>query len=165
MLCKILEYNSLQKTGRNGRHKSSKSAGKIRSLGVESRDKHIQSRPFSAMVTQGVARTGAPPFRIQENKIVYVEPKITLDCPSCGAAIYETLGWFKKTYSTCPVCDNGLAASQFSTVISQLEEAMDSNIDEMLYGQPHSSCCGKDTAGGKQHSCCKASSGGHKSCC
>ncbi len=96
---------------------------------------------------------------------MYVEPKITLDCPSCGAALYEMLSWFKKTYSTCPSCDNGLAASQFVTVIAQLEEAMDSNIDEMLHGQPHTSCCGKESAGGKQHSCCKDSSGGNKSSC
>ncbi len=89
-----------------------------------------------------------------------VEPKIALDCPCCGESIYETLGWFKKTYSTCPACEKGLAATQFGTVIADLEQAMDANIEEMIYGKPHSSCCGKDSQSStdKQASCCKGSS-------
>ena len=88
------------------------------------------------------------PIYILENRTVHVEPKIALDCPNCGKSIYETLSWFKKTYSTCPACEKGLAASQFSSVIANLEQAMDTNIDEMIYGQPHTCCCGKES------SCC-----------
>ena len=77
-----------------------------------------------------------------------VEPKIALDCPCCCESIYETLSWFKKTYSTCPACENGLAAGQFGSLIADLEQAMDENIEEMLHGQPHTSCCGKES------SCC-----------
>jgi uncharacterized protein with PIN domain len=73
-----------------------------------------------------------------------------LDCPYCGASIYEALSWFKKDYSTCPACEQGLAAGQFSAVIANLEQAMAANIEEMLNGPPASSCCGK-----KSSSCCK----------
>lgn len=77
------------------------------------------------------------------------EPKIALDCPYCGASIFEPLSWFKKTYSTCPACDKGLAAGQFAAIIADLEQVMDENIEEMLYGpSSHTSCCGKDS------SCC-----------
>lgn len=77
-----------------------------------------------------------------------VEPTIALDCPCCGETIYAALSWFKKTYSTCPACENGLAASQFSAVIADLEQAMDANIEELLHGRSHSSCCGNES------SCC-----------
>ena len=80
---------------------------------------------------------------------MYTEPKITLDCPYCNEPIYETLNWFKKTYFTCPACDQGLAADQFATVVADLEEAMDASIEEMIHGQPHSGCCGNKS------SCCK----------
>ncbi|ABA88716.1 hypothetical protein Pcar_1470 [Syntrophotalea carbinolica DSM 2380] len=70
------------------------------------------------------------------------EEMIAIDCPYCGAAIYQPLSWFKKTYSTCPACDQGLAASQFETTIAHLEQAMDENIEEMVYGKPQGSCCG-----------------------
>ncbi len=80
---------------------------------------------------------------------MYTEPNITLDCPYCNEAIHETLSWFKTTYFTCPACDQGLAADQFATVIADLEEAMDASIEEMLNGQPNSSCCGNKS------SCCK----------
>lgn len=79
---------------------------------------------------------------------MYTETNIALDCPYCGESIYESLDWFKKTFSTCPCCDNGLSAGQFATAISELEQAMDASIEEMLHGQPHSSCCGKKS------SCC-----------
>lgn len=80
---------------------------------------------------------------------MYTETNIALDCPYCGASIYESLTWFKKTYSTCPYCDKGLAASQFATVISDLEQAMTENIDEMVYGKSQGGgCCGKKS------SCC-----------
>jgi hypothetical protein len=72
---------------------------------------------------------------------VSAEPKIALDCPYCGASIYETLSWFKKTYSTCPSCDKGLAADQFSAVLADLEQAMDASIEEMVHGTSHGCCC------------------------
>ena len=91
---------------------------------------------------------------------MHLEPKIALDCPCCGASIYEPLSWFKKTYSTCPTCDNGLAAGQFAAVISDLEQAMDTNIEEMINGAAHSGCCGKESAasGSQKSSCCSGSS-------
>lgn len=73
------------------------------------------------------------------------EARIELACPYCNEPIYETLSWFKKPYSTCPACDKGLAAGQFSAVISDLEQAMDASVEEMIYGAPHKSCCGKDS--------------------
>lgn len=79
---------------------------------------------------------------------MFAETKITLDCPYCSESIFESLSWFKKSYSTCPHCDKGLVAGQFSAVISDLEQSVDESIEEMIHGQPHSSCCGKKS------SCC-----------
>ena len=76
-----------------------------------------------------------------------LEPKIVLACPYCNESIYETLCWFKKAYATCPACDKGLAAGQFATIISGLEQAMDASIEEMINGAPRTSCCGKDSCG------------------
>ncbi|MCK4510061.1 MAG: hypothetical protein KAU27_16040 [Desulfuromonadales bacterium] len=74
---------------------------------------------------------------------------ISLDCPYCGESIYESLEWFKKSYSTCPSCDEGLVAGQFTAMIAELEQEMDANIEEMVNGQPNSGCCGKkSTCGG-----------------
>ncbi|MBN2427170.1 MAG: hypothetical protein JXK94_02415 [Deltaproteobacteria bacterium] len=70
------------------------------------------------------------------------ESKVALDCPYCGEAIYGTLDWFKRTYSTCPNCDKGLSAGQFSAVVADLEQAMDASIEEMVHGTPHGGCCG-----------------------
>jgi hypothetical protein len=91
---------------------------------------------------------------------VHIEPKIALDCPCCGEPIFEPLSWFKKTYSTCPACDNGLSAGQFTTVLADFEQALDENIEEMINGQAHSNCCGKesDSSGDKESSCCSGSS-------
>ncbi len=75
------------------------------------------------------------------------EVNVALDCPNCGESIYKTLSWFKKPYSTCPNCQNGLAAGQFAATIAELERAMDENIEEMLYGSAPRSCCGKDSCG------------------
>lgn len=74
-----------------------------------------------------------------------LEPKINLACPYCNESIYETFSWFKKAYSTCPACDKGLAAGQFAAVISDLEQAIDANVEEMIYGVQETSCCGKDS--------------------
>lgn len=82
---------------------------------------------------------------IRKNKPVSSEPKIDLACPYCNESIYETLSWFKKTYFTCPNCDKGLAAGQFASVVIDLEQAMDASVEEMIYGAPHTSCCGKDS--------------------
>ena len=80
-----------------------------------------------------------------------VKTKIALACPYCNESIYATLSWFKKTYSTCPACEKGLAAGQFASVIADLEQAMDAHIDEMINGAPQSSCCGG--GGGDKSSC------------
>ena len=79
---------------------------------------------------------------------MFAETKITLDCPYCCESIYETLAWFKKSYGTCPHCDKGLADSQFSAVIVDLEQSMDESIEEMVHGKPQGGCCGKKS------SCC-----------
>jgi hypothetical protein len=71
-----------------------------------------------------------------------------LDCPYCGESIFESLEWFKKSYSTCPCCDKGLVAGQFAAVIADLEQEMDANIEEMVHGQPHSGCCDKKSSCG-----------------
>lgn len=88
------------------------------------------------------------------------EPKITLCCPYCAEPISEVLSWFKKSYSTCPACDKGLVAGQFATTIADLEEAMDASIEEMLNGQPHSGCCGKESESSRteESTCCKGTS-------
>lgn len=80
---------------------------------------------------------------------VILETNIALDCPYCGEPIYESLKWFKKTYSTCPHCDKGLAAGQFATVITDLEQAMEESIEEMVHGHTEGSCCGKKSSCGE----------------
>lgn len=76
------------------------------------------------------------------------DTNIALDCPYCGELIYESLSWFKKTYSTCPSCNRGLAANQFSAIISDLEKSMEESIEEMVLGQQHGGCCGKKSSCG-----------------
>jgi len=73
---------------------------------------------------------------------VLAEEMLMLGCPYCGAAIHQTLSWFKKTYSTCPACAKGLAATQFEAAILALEQAMDESIDEMVNGKTPEGCCG-----------------------
>ena len=74
---------------------------------------------------------------------MHKETQVALDCPYCGESIFETLSWFKRAYFTCPLCDNGLADSQFAAVISALEQSMDESIEEMIHGRPHGGgCCG-----------------------
>lgn len=75
------------------------------------------------------------------------EENISLDCPYCGEAIYETLSWFKKTWSTCPACQKGLSAGQFASVIDDLEKALDEEIEGMVKGAPESGCCGRSKGG------------------
>ena len=82
------------------------------------------------------------PHFTKEFKTVCAETKIALDCPYCGESIYEALNWFKKTYSTCPHCNRGLAAGQFSKVLADLEQAMDASVEEMLQGKPQDGFCG-----------------------
>jgi len=72
---------------------------------------------------------------------VVVEEIITLDCPCCQTAISQPLSWFKKTYSTCPHCGGGLAASQFAAQLVAIEEALDTAVDEMVRGVPSSGGC------------------------
>lgn len=74
---------------------------------------------------------------------------IALDCPYCKEPIYETLDWFKKSYSTCPACDKGLVAGQFEAVVADLEQAMEESIDEMIHGRTSSGCCGSKSSCGK----------------
>jgi len=74
--------------------------------------------------------------------------QITLDCPSCHAPLTRSLDWFKQTYFTCPECGAGLAASQFSSLIADLEAALDENIEEMMQGKSSGCGCGKGGCGG-----------------
>jgi hypothetical protein len=77
------------------------------------------------------------------------EEQISLDCPSCKAPIDRPLSWFKQTYSTCPACNAGLAASQFASILADLETALDAHIDEQLQEKPASGCgCGGGGCGG-----------------
>ncbi len=76
------------------------------------------------------------------------EENIALDCPYCGEAIYQPLRWFKKTYSTCPACERGLAAGQFAAAVDEIEQALDERIEDMVKGRPRSGCCGEKS------SCC-----------
>ncbi len=71
------------------------------------------------------------------------EEKISLDCPCCGEAIYRPVSWFKKTYSTCPACEAGLASGQFAADIEKIEKAFDDHIEELLHGESSSGCCGR----------------------
>lgn len=86
---------------------------------------------------------------------MHTEPNIALDCPSCGESIYAALSWFRQTYTSCPHCQQGLAAGQFEALIAGLEEAMEESIEELLYGPASGGCCGKQSAG--DGGCC-----GHK---
>jgi hypothetical protein len=79
---------------------------------------------------------------------VTTDPQIVLDCPSCHKAIYASISWFKQTYSTCPHCEQGVAASQFEATIADLEQAMDESIEEMLHGQAQAGCCGSKSSCG-----------------
>jgi hypothetical protein len=90
----------------------------------------------------------SPFSALKERQIVSTESKISLNCPGCEQLIYEPLEWFKQPFSACPVCDTRWSAEQFSSLIADLEQAMDRDIDEMVGGSPHKSCCGKGS------SCC-----------
>ena len=76
------------------------------------------------------------------------ERKISLECPYCNSAIYRPLSWFRRSYSTCPACDQGLAAGQFDGAVAEIEQELDAQIDEMVLGRAKSGCCGKKS------SCC-----------
>ncbi len=93
---------------------------------------------------------------------MHSEPQIALNCPYCEESIYETLSWFKKSYSTCPSCEKGLVAGQFATLLANLELAMDASIEEMLNGQPHTGCCGQQSESSDQR---ESSCGKGTSCC
>lgn len=74
------------------------------------------------------------------------ETHIALNCPYCNIEIYQPLIWFKQAYFTCPHCQRGLAEGQFAGEIADLEEAMDTAIDEMVRGTSCGGCCkGKGT--------------------
>lgn len=79
---------------------------------------------------------------------MYTETNIGLECPCCGETIYEPLLWFKKTSSTCPHCDKGLASSQFAAVVFDLEQAMEEDIAAMVLGRAEGGCCGKKSSCG-----------------
>ena len=90
---------------------------------------------------------------------MHAEPNIALDCPYCRETIYAALSWFKQTYSSCPHCEQGLAAGQFAAVIADLEQAMDESIEELLHGPASGGCCGSKPAGGGG---CGGGCGGHR---
>jgi transcription initiation factor IIE alpha subunit len=85
---------------------------------------------------------------------VYAEEEIALECPYCQEDIYQPLGWFKQTYFTCPACGGGLAAGQFETLITELEEAFEATVEQMVQGEPSGGgCCGKDGHAGNGGGC------------
>ncbi|AJF06552.1 hypothetical protein GSUB_08285 [Geoalkalibacter subterraneus] len=86
----------------------------------------------------------------KEFQTLSIEKNICLECPYCGEAIHRPLSWFKQTYFTCPACEQGLAAAQFSEIVDEIEEALDAQIEEMIQG-----------SGEKKSGCC----GGKSSCC
>ena len=71
------------------------------------------------------------------------ESKIVLNCPECDAAIYAMIDWFKQSDFVCQSCGKGLTAAQFAPMIADLEQAIDTRVDEMISEQPHTGCCGK----------------------
>lgn len=75
------------------------------------------------------------------------ESKIALDCPECGALIYETAAWFCKSFSTCPECEKPLRREQFDVVIHDLEQAFDARIEEMMSEVTPGGCCGSQKKG------------------
>ena len=79
---------------------------------------------------------------------MFAEERITLECPYCRKEICKPLSWFKKSYSTCPHCQGGLAASQFEAVIYDIEVALDATVEEMVIGQQPSGCCGGGSSSG-----------------
>jgi hypothetical protein len=79
---------------------------------------------------------------------VNVESKIALNCPHCEEPIYEPLGWFKQVDSVCPACDKRLIAEQFADVVADLEQAINTNIDEMVSEPQKSGCCGSGSSCG-----------------
>lgn len=79
---------------------------------------------------------------------MFSEEIVSLDCPYCQAAIARPLNWFKQTYTTCPACQGGLAAGQFAPLIEQLEQAIDSSVDEMILGERPGGCAGGGCGGG-----------------
>jgi len=80
------------------------------------------------------------------------QTKIALDCPWCGASIYQLPSWFKKAYSTCPACDQPIPAEKFDTLLHELEQGFDATIDALLSDEQPTSggCCGSKKTDG----CC-----------
>lgn len=68
------------------------------------------------------------------------DEEIALECPYCRAEIYRPLSWFKQPYNTCPACDGGLAASQFDTLVAEIEEALEARVAEMVAGPKGCGC-------------------------
>lgn len=85
---------------------------------------------------------GRLPAASKENAMLPPQ-MIALDCPSCATPIYKPLGWFKKTYATCPACGAGVAAGQFAHSLQALEQELDAAIEEMLRGTGGAGCCAK----------------------
>lgn len=76
------------------------------------------------------------------------ERKISLECPYCKTDIYRPLSWFRRSYSTCPACEQGLAAGQFDVAVAEIEQELDAQIEAMIVGRSKEGCCGKKS------SCC-----------
>lgn len=71
------------------------------------------------------------------------EEHVALECPYCRGEIYRPLKWFKQAYFTCPGCDGGLTADQFTAIVGDLEQAFEETIDEMMQDIPGCGCnCG-----------------------
>jgi hypothetical protein len=71
--------------------------------------------------------------------------KISLPCPTCQAAIYRPLSWFRRVYGTCPHCGAGLAAAQFAQLLDAIEREFDARIEELLGDRGCAGgCCGRD---------------------
>lgn len=81
---------------------------------------------------------------------MFEEENVSLCCPYCGGDIEKPLSFFRKTYSTCPLCGRGLSAGQFATLVDSLDVAFDAGIEEMVRGEgsgcgcSREGCCGKD---------------------
>lgn len=66
--------------------------------------------------------------------------EIALDCPYCKGEIYRPLAWFKQAYTSCPACGGGLASSQFEAQVAQIEQALETSIDDMVKGSRVCGC-------------------------
>ena len=71
---------------------------------------------------------------------MFTTEEISLECPYCKGEIYRPLVWFKQAYTSCPCCGGGLACGQFEQQVSEIEQALEASIEEMVKGSRVCGC-------------------------